>query len=233
MSLDDHLAEHRRLMRDDLEGQPVTAEMNNLRQTMRHRCSRLSPEDERWIRERLNAEQLDSDLSWFIGPILEFAHPLPNSLFEPLVRAGVYETNPSSNRYFVEPSVREYGFRRVAERLLRYLNDGTDFEKAGAVDAFYWALVLSRDPNEQFEELRQHICDKFLTEFVSNDDTQIRRCIIKLLSTKVSKYSPAIQHLVSVAIDIARNHPDDYIRHRIEVQLGNESSMKPFPDREK
>jgi hypothetical protein len=37
---------------------------------------------------------------------------------------------------------------------------------------------------------------------------------------------------VAQAVEIARNHDDDYIRHRVEVQLGKERLLKPLPHRD-
>jgi hypothetical protein len=37
---------------------------------------------------------------------------------------------------------------------------------------------------------------------------------------------------VAQAVEIARNHDDDYIRHRVEVQLGKERWFKPLPHRD-
>jgi len=38
-----------------------------------------------------------------------------------------------------------------------------------------------------------------------------------------------LQPLVQQAINIARQHADDYIRHRIEIQLGTPAPLKPLP----
>jgi hypothetical protein len=231
MSLDDDLAEYQRLIQLARKGQRVGAEINQLRQAVRQRYNRLGREDAEWLLDHLSTQHVYPDTNAFVGMVLEVAHQLPDSLFQSLIRAAVYETNPSTNRYFAEPAVRAFGFQRVAERLLEYLNDGTNFEKGGAANAFYWARVAARDDKEPYTDLRQRIRDKYLTEFVSNADTQVRRCIIPSLDTDESAYSPDIRGLVAVAIEIARNHEDDYIRHRIEVQLGNERLLYPLPER--
>lgn len=233
MSLDVDLAEYQRLMRDARDGQRIGGRINQLRQTIRRRYNHLSEEDEKWVLLRLSAEHADPDTNTFVATVLEFTRGLADSFFDPLIHAAIYETNPSTNRYFVEPAVREFGFQRVAEQLLEVLSNGTNFEKGGAVNAFYWARVASHSDQEPYTDLRQRIRDKYLTEFVTNDDTQVRRCIIPSLCIDESAYSSDIRELVSVAIDIARNHPDEYIRHRIEVQLGHETVMQPLPDRQK
>jgi len=55
-----------------------------------------------------------------------------------MLRAAVYERDVSLNREFIESCVRSYGVVRIFENLLCYLQEGTDYEKSGAVSAFYW-----------------------------------------------------------------------------------------------
>lgn len=65
---------------------------------------------------------------------------------------AVYERNPSYNRYFVEPCVRSTGWQPTAPALLVYVRDGTDFEKAGAFNALYWALGHSSTHGYDLED---------------------------------------------------------------------------------
>lgn len=231
MSLVDGLSTYQRMMADARDGENINARYNEFRDSMRSRYRQLNAEDAAWLLDRLCSREPDGDIKTFIATVLGCGERFPNTFFEPLIRTAIYETNPSTNRFFVEPAVREFGFKRVAERLLEYLADGTNFEKGGAVNAFYWARVASRDDRESYTDLRQQIRDKYLTEFVSNDDIQVRRCIIPSLDTDSSAYSSDVRVLLAAAIEIARNHSDSYIRHRIEVQIGNEKLLKPLPDR--
>lgn len=231
MPVTDDLGEYQRLMRLSREGHRIGAELNQLRQTLRRRYNHFTVEDAIWVLDQLSNDSLDSDTTCFIATLLEFAHGLPETFFPPLIRAAVYETNPSLNRYFVEPAVREFGTERVAEQLLQMLKSGTNFEKGGAANAIYWVRAGSGRDTAPLSDIWQRIRDQLLAEFASNDDTQVRRCIIAKLSMKERDYSPGVRDLINVAIEIARNHPDDYIRHRIEVQLGNESLLRLLPDR--
>jgi hypothetical protein len=231
MSLNEDLAEYRRLIQDLRDGSRSDADYNRFCEVLRGRYEDLGGEDAEWLREHLCRDEVDRDGNCFVGTVLKVVRELPGSFFEPLLHAAVYEIDPSINRYFVEPAVRIFGLQPVAERLLKYLNEGTNFEKGGAVNAFYWARVASREDTNSFADLWQRIRDKFLAEFVANDDTQVRRCLISLLRTQEYDYSPEVRHLVAMAINIARNHGDDYIRHRIEVQLGNERIFRAKPDR--
>ena len=67
---------------------------------------------------------------------------------------------------------------------------------------------------------------------MSNQNVDVRRSIIPSLKLEKSAYPDALKPLIAEAIEIARNHDDDYIRHRVEVQLGNERLLKPLPHRD-
>jgi hypothetical protein len=60
----------------------------------------------------------------------------------------------------------------------------------------------------------------------------VRRGILPGLELEESAYPESLRPLVAQAVEIARNHDDDYIRHRVEVQLGNERLLKPLPHRD-
>jgi hypothetical protein len=69
------------------------------------------------------------------------ARDMPDEWFEPLIRAAVYEPDPSFNRQLVEPAIAAFGRRRVQEALLDYLDTGTPTDAAGAARAWYWTSV--------------------------------------------------------------------------------------------
>ena len=209
-----------------------------------------SNEDIQWLIQALEDEQR----KWFVAFIVKkvagsFPKRLKRVLLSPLIRAAVYERNPSLNRYFVEPCVAIFGHRQVIEALLDLVERGSNFEKAGAVNALYWAgfrLSFINAPNFSLEYatpesqaayealadlwLRKRCL--FLREFVSNPNLDVRRSIIPHLVLNPSYYADELKPLVLEAIEIARTHSDDYIRHRVEVQLGTESLLKPLPHRE-
>lgn len=64
--------------------------------------------------------------------VLRRRHDFSDALFEAIVRAGVYEPDPSFCGRFIIPAVNSYGRRRVMTVLLGYLRDGTNPERAGA-----------------------------------------------------------------------------------------------------
>jgi hypothetical protein len=153
---------------------------------------------------------------------------LPEAYFTPLMRLAVYEPDPGLNREFIEPALRAFGYRRVQEALLDYLEQGMLREKAGAARACYWAwLPIVLSPNPGYEEFRR-ICDEglwarrdilLLKTFVENEDLDVRRSIISHLSLRPSDYPEAYRPLIPTAIHLARTHPDESIRRKVEIVL--------------
>lgn len=158
---------------------------------------------------------------------------LPDTAFGALLKAAVYDPDPSFDRQFVEPALNAFGRRRVRSALIEYLRKGTDLERAGAARAWYWtALPLrlyevraentradSRTDSEDRSVLVSAWNEAALQEFVSNEDLDVRRCILPGLPLWPSAYPPDLRALVVTAVEIARSHPDDYIRHRVEHQV--------------
>ena len=208
----------------------------------------LSNENIQWLIQALEDEQR----KWFVAFVVKKAggglpKRLKRVLFFPLIRAAVYERNPTLNRYFVEPCVAVFGYRQVIEALLDLVEHGSNFEKAGAVNALYWARFRfsfiknapkytleyatpgSKSAYEALADLRLRKQCLFLREFVSNPNLDVCRRIIPDLVLNPSCYADELKPLVLNAIEIARTHSDDYIRHRVEVQLGTERLLKPLP----
>jgi hypothetical protein len=158
--------------------------------------------------------------------------PVREEWFEPLVRAAIYEPNPSFNRQLVEPALAAYGRRRVQLALLEHLRSGTNPERAGAARAWYWTqvpltyLAGSTTPTPEseaefqaFADLRREWQETALQVFVTNDDLDVRRCILPGLDLRVQHYPETLHDTVRAAIRIARTHPDEYLRHRVEHQV--------------
>jgi hypothetical protein len=149
----------------------------------------------------------------FIRIALRSADQIPEWLFILMLRAAVYERDPSFNRLFILPCLRCFGPRRVNEELLKYLESGTDLEKGGAASAFYWSLQRSDDvPEEDIEDLRTRIRHGFLTEFVANEDADVRLQILPFLRLDPQFYPEELQMTLSQAIKLYRDYPDKYKR---------------------
>lgn len=211
----------------------------------------VSDEDIYWFAKALE----DEKGKWFAAGVIVIAtsvseKPLPEILFAPMIRAAVYEINPSLNRFFVE-CASNLGKRRVNEALLDYVEFGTDFEKAGAANALYWSHIglrfqgfppeytkeyatpESQAEYEEFADIRIRKQALFLKEFVASTNVSVQQSIIPDLNLDPSAYPEDLKPLVNKAIEIAKTHSDEYIRHRVEVQLGTENLLKPLPYRKK
>lgn len=198
-----------------------------------------------WMTEALGHEER----KWFVAEIFRNAKSLPEGLFSSMLAAGVNEVNPSLNRSFIEPVVRAFGHRRVIEHLLNIVETDTDFRRAGAVNALYWAGVSLSFPagttsfdveNATPESRASYVALNDLWErkrklllqlFVSNSSLDVRRSIIPSLKLDTSAYPESHRPLVERAIEIARSSEDEYIRHRVEVQLGDVRLLAPLPHR--
>ncbi|WP_455356210.1 hypothetical protein [Streptomyces sp. SYSU K217416] len=160
---------------------------------------------------------------------------LSEESFDALVKAAVYDPDSSFNRQFVEPALNAFGQGRVQAALLGYLRTGTDSERAGAARAWYWSALPLRMPLVRAENpgatgqaepddgsaVVAEWNEAALREFVSNEHLNVRRCILPGLSLRKSAYPPELHEVVDVAVAIARSHPDEYIRHRVEHQVGD------------
>ena len=210
----------------------------------RQRFQQPEDSDWRWLTDSLK----DDNVKWFVAAVFK-NYPVPKRLLDPFLRAAIHEANPSFNRQFVEPCIESYGHRRVNEFLLNVVEAGSDAEIAGAVAALYWAnmaISFSGDVPEytlkyatpesrtaflELKDVWERKRKAFLRVFVANEDVTVRRQIVPSLNLDESNYGDELKPLVKRAITIAREHSDDYIRHRVEVQLGNEKLLRPIPER--
>jgi len=140
---------------------------------------------------------------------------LPEPFFDALVRAAVHDPNPSFNRQFVEPLLAAFGSRRTREAFFEVLTTGTNPERAGAARAWYWTSFEADD------DLRDRWNLAMLREFVANEDLDVRRCVLPGLTLDPAHYPADLHPLVAEAVRIARTHPDEYLRHRVELQVAD------------
>jgi len=164
------------------------------------------------------------------------AGPWPEAVFETLIRAAVHDPDPSFSHQLIEPALAVAGRRQVQEALLSLLVSGTNAEKAGAARAWYWAQaplayrglenLKTGTPTEESKreydavaDLRARWREAALREFASNEDLDVRRCILPGLTLKPALYPDDLKDLVVTTVRIARAHPDEYIRHRVEHQV--------------
>lgn len=160
------------------------------------------------------------------------AGPVPEEWFEPLIRAAVHEPDPSFVRELVQPAVAAFGRRRVRLALLGYLENGDAADAGGAARAWYPTLVPlsfptgSRNPTPEsaaeqakYRDLDRRYSQAALQRFVADQDLDVRRCLLPSLWLSPDAYPADMQNLVTRAIEIARTSDDEYLRHRVEIQI--------------
>ncbi|MET8950454.1 hypothetical protein ACWEO4_04990 [Streptomyces sp. NPDC004393] len=139
------------------------------------------------------------------------------------------------SRQFIEPALNAFGHGRVRTALLGCLRTGTNAERAGAARAWYWSALPLRMPlvrarNTGFSgptepddgaAVSAEWHEAALREFVTNGHVDVRRCLLPGLPLRKSFHPPELHDLVDAAVAIARSHPDEYIRHRVEHQVGD------------
>lgn len=109
--------------------------------------------------------------------------------------------------------------------LLEFLRHGTNPERAGAARAWYWTRASQKYVENNRAEwdglanLRAAWREAALREFISNEDIDVRCCILPGLPLSIERYPADLHALVAEAIRIARTHPDEYLRHRVEIQI--------------
>ena len=176
----------------------------------------------------------------FIISSLRQATQIPDALLEPLLKASLF-TDPSSNSAYIGPCLRCFGPRKVNEILFRHFEKGTNEEKTGAANGFYWALRnfhtrslrLGLVPHENINDLHVKVRYAFLTTFLRNEDVPLRRSLIARITQADftrSEYPKDTQTLLRQVLRIARSHSDEYIRYRVSITPpGEVTTYKPLP----
>jgi hypothetical protein len=241
---DEYLARYRNLpvwspeADDEFEERRAVVEESLVSDFSAH-CPPSSQEDITWFKNALVHEQSKFFAAFALRPPRE----VPEALYEPMLRAAVHERDPSKNLAFVSPCNETFGRKRVNETLLEWFENGSDPDKAGAVQALYHVGLLSmpasawRRPGA--DEMFKLIGDLWmrqrcllLREFVNNPSVLVRQRIIPHLELRdAASYPEESRPLVPQAIQIAKSHDDVYIRHRLEIKMSaNETQLfAPLP----
>lgn len=158
---------------------------------------------------------------WYALDLFSVAR-LPDALFKDMFMAGILEENPSANRGYIEICIREKGLKHVLSLLIHYIKYGKNVEKAGAIQARYWATNNPR--NENVDDLKMEFKELILDEFVKNDDLSIRTNIVPFLEPEA--YPSSLRTKFLGAAKIAKTHKNEYIRQRISMQMKNDDALK-------
>jgi hypothetical protein len=220
--------------RESYRGLGPSQVFENLAETIRSEWSSATDKDFQWLADALTKEPE----KWFAAFLCARVETIPESLYFPLIKAGVDEPDPSFDGRFIEPCVWAFGHRRVNTTLLDIFESGTNTEKSGAVKAMYWARVLVTEHNGTYrqvitcgarvKEIRVEMSDVWerqlrlmLNEVIQNPDADVRRNIILHMPLRPGTYPSDAEEMVQKVIEIARNHPDRLVRKWIEDTLKN------------
>ena len=163
----------------------------------------------------------------------------PDAILDALIRAAVLEPDPSFDGIFVMPAVWIFGWQRTMEALLNYVRNGSDAEKWGAVNALYHAGGAWRPPCGPVqidaptrERLGSLVHEEMLRQFVQANDLALQQTIVRWLRP-VDAYPPGLRDLARRAHEIARNHPDEFVRTS-GTSVGEQGKrlFSPLPTRE-
>jgi len=121
-----------------LTSRPLTAEAHERIRTLIGEAASSLPKDRPdalwWFISALR----DKDKKWFVAKVLTLSSPMPRTLLEPMLIAGLMERNPSNNRQFIEPCVRTFGNTAIAIRLRELATTLEETEHDALSQALYW-----------------------------------------------------------------------------------------------
>jgi hypothetical protein len=195
------------------------------------RFRRCDPPDQRVLARLLD----DRRGRHFVKIVASQLLCVPEGLLRPMVKAGVYTVDPSYNKQFIWPCVLCHGQRTVLEILLSIARNGSDFEKAGALNARYW---VSADPmwiwphrntfraaiEQSIDDINGEWDEWMIQEITCNRNTDVLRSMMYWLAESDNvRLREARGRLAS--------HPDAYIRQRLAVQTGRSTLYPPLPHR--
>ena len=202
------------------------------------RFRRCDPVDQRELARLL----ADRRARHVVKMIVYAARCVPEGLLEAMIRSGVETIDPSYNKQFIWPCLVSHGRRRVLTILQGIARNGTDFEKAGAANARYWATEIPSVPyywpddssdapstrrDDSIGDLHAEWTEWVLGEFVRNPNVEVLRSLIYWLPETYEPDPKALEEALRIA---AANH-DGYIRHRLQVQMGQSVMLQPLPHR--
>ena len=168
------------------------------------------------VREWFIGALADDEKKWFAAGLLDVHPDSCRGLERDLLRAAMVEENPSLNKAFVRP-LRTVLSGGEALRILMELADSDSSLVGGAARAAYWSPYLKRSNDRSayvdFNSWR-------LRRFVEEHDAFTLRSLLAGLSFAEGDLSADALPLRGAAISKARSHQDEYVGHRITIQLG-------------
>ncbi|WP_437606455.1 hypothetical protein WMF20_36625 [Sorangium sp. So ce834] len=181
----------------------------------------------------------DRRLRLFVKLLMFATETVPAPIFPDAVRAAVDTDDPSFNQQFAWACTIVHGRRPVFDELLKICESGSNREKYGVAGVVYWCAIprehirwphlryTSRQlpPDEPIDDLLARFEDWAVAEFVRNPDLDVRRSLVHYITRGKERHPD----LTDAAIASAREHEDDYVRHRIRADLGESLQLPCKP----
>ncbi len=175
-----------------------------------------------WFRAALK----DESKKWFVANLLASKPDVARPLTRDLVQAAMAEPDPSLNRVFVMPSSGHVTWADAVALLLEFAEAGGQVERAGVGRTAYWLRIHLAD---QSHDATVALNSWMLREFLRTEDIITQRCLLAGLHFEEELLDAESRSLRDSAIQKARQSGDGYVRHRIAVQLGEETgSLLPL-----
>jgi hypothetical protein len=222
------------------------------------RLTHPDEDDVAWLRAALKGEPHQPDYfggtPWFVSTVLAHATSIADVLLEPLLDAGVEEVDPSYNRRFIEPCTEIFGVVRVRTYLAHIFEYGSDFQKAGAVNALYWAMVpfwprsvvpaeIERQfaeyqaaravENEALGEVHARLGRLMVETFIATSSIELRRSLLGYVLPADESQSDPLRPLRTTALEIAQGLDDKYIQSRLDRIFGRSRVLPALPHRQR
>ena len=119
-----------------------------------------------------------------------------------------------------------------APMVLCDLECGTDFEKAGAMIAMYWATGWSSEAEQpSFGPLREPVKRVVLHTFIRTANIDLRRALSRWMNLSEPETTQDLRELQGEALSIAERLDDDYLCHIVDQASLKTTLLKALPHR--
>ncbi|MFO0592026.1 MAG: hypothetical protein U0441_31050 [Polyangiaceae bacterium] len=187
-----------------------------------HAAARMPPirgEILRWFRSAL----ADDSRKWVAAALLRLKPEAVSSLASDLLLAAMSEPNPSFNRAFVRPLRGAIDWQTAVDSLLRLAKATDPLARGGVARTSYWLRVELGPPDPTSARM---LNTWILREFLQTSDAYAERSLIAAIVFDEQLIDDDARELLPQAVTKARAHPDEYVRHRLAINL--KESTGPF-----
>lgn len=184
------------------------------------RLPKIKEELLNWFEEAF----LNDSKKWFAAGLLSLTPQSCKPLKKALLRAAITEENPSFNRNFIAPLRAVMTYPEAINSMIEMIDSNNPAEVAGVSNASYWARIELSESDDL--KARTQLNAWKIERFLDLSDVYARRTLIAGMSFDKAFVPDEYKEKSNRVIELARNHEDEYIRHRLEIELGTSSG--PF-----